>query len=200
MWLEQIIFYAFSLLLVSAALMTVMSRNPVHSALFLILAFFASVPLWILLHAEFLALVLVLVYVGAVMTLFLFVVMMLHVDETKKKNFVLFLPFGFVIVAVLVGLMIYILAPEHYRAALYSLPANAPADYSNAKELGSVLYTTYVLDFEIAACILLVSIVAAITLAFRGRQGGRRDQKPSEQVKVRRKDRVRFVNMPVEKN
>ncbi len=195
---HELIFFAFAAALITAAFMMIMVRNPVHSALFLVMAFFASAGLWIMLEAEFLGLVLILVYVGAVMTLFLFVVMTLNIDlENKDKHYWRYLPYGFLVVGVFVGLVVYVIAPE--QAFWGTVPIEmASADASNVKALGSVLYTDYVYPFEIAGVLLLVAIIAAIALSFRGRQG-RKSIAPADQITIRREDRIRLVKMPTEK-
>lgn len=197
--IQLLIFFAFSAALITAALMTIMVRNPVHSALFLVMAFFASAGLWIMLEAEFLGLVLILVYVGAVMTLFLFVVMTLNIDlENKGKNYWRYLPYGILVFGLFMAITVYVLGPSHFTSALL-LAQPQPADYSNVSTLGSVLYTDYVYPFEIAGVLLLVAIIAAISLSFRGRQGGRKSIAPEEQITIRREDRIRIVKMSSEK-
>lgn len=199
-YIPQFIFIAFAATLVAAALMTILSRNPVRSALFLVLAFFASAGLWILLTVEFLGLILILVYVGAVMTLFLFVVMTLNIDrEMVYEGFVRYLPYGVVIVGLLVVLMVYVIAPPHFAAGQMLNPLAHPADYSNVKELGGVLYTDYVYPFELAGVLLLVAIIAAISLSFRGKQAGNKSISPTKQINVHPENRIRIVNMPSEK-
>lgn len=193
----QFIFFGFSAVLIGAALMTVISRNPVRSALFLVLAFFAAAGLWILLQAEFLGLVLILVYVGAVMTLFLFVVMTLNIDtEVLRPGFVRYFPYGIIIIVMLVSLMIYVVGPKYFDLNLLSNPK--PADYDNTKALGEVLYTQYAYPFELAGVLLLIAIVSAICLTFRGRQGSK-TLTPEQQSKIQRDTRVRLVKMPSEK-
>ncbi len=190
----QFSFYLFSAILVFAAGMVVTIRNPVKSALFLVLAFFSAACIWITLEAEFLAIVLVLVYVGAVMVLFLFVVMMLDIDlAVLRAGFARYLPVGSVI-ALLLILEIALVMVSGFGAADYPAPAAHPADYSNSKELGRLLYTQYVYPFEIAAIILLVAIVAAIALTMRRRPDSKYIN-PAEQIKVRREDRLRIVKM-----
>lgn len=194
-------FYSFASLLIAAALGVITARNPVHSALSLVLAFFACSALWILLEAEFLAIVLVLVYVGAVMVLFLFVVMMLDVNvEQMRKGFVRYLPIGALVALVLAAQMIWIVGPvgpDVLSDESLQQSVRHAADYSNTKELGRILYTEYVLPFEIAAVILLVAIIAAITLTLR-RRPATKYQSPSKQVKVKRNDRLRIVKMDAE--
>jgi NADH-quinone oxidoreductase subunit J len=170
----------------------------VHAALFLVLAFFTASAIWLLLRAEFLALALVVVYVGAVMVLFLFVVMMLDINiERLREGFWQYLPVG-----ALVGvLMAFEMGTVLYgRWSGLAVPPKAlPANYSNTKELGRLLYTDYVLAFQVAAVVLLVAIVAAISLTLRRRKDSR-SQSPSEQVRARREERVRLVSMPAEKD
>lgn len=196
MEMQTIIFYAFAAILVAASVAVVTVRNPVHAALFLVLAFFTSAAVWILLEAEFLAITLVLVYVGAVMVLFLFVVMMLDINLAKmREGFAKYLPVGALIGVIILVQMALVLGPENFGLHKFETPAPHAADYSNTKELGSVLYTQYVYPFEIAAAILLVAIVAAIVLTMRRRPDAK-SQDVAEQVKVRRADRVRLVKMP----
>jgi NADH-quinone oxidoreductase subunit J len=194
------IFYAFSAVLIAAAIGVITSRNPVHSALLLVLAFFTSAGLWIQLQAEFLAIALVLVYVGAVMVLFLFVVMMLDINLAKlREGFWSYLPVGGLVAAVLVLEMGWILW-SHYSADGFRFvePGQPLPGYSNTKELGRLIYTVYVYPFEIAAVILLVAIVAAIALTLRHRKESKYID-PAVQVQVQRNDRVRMVSMPSEK-
>ncbi len=194
-------FYFFSALLLAAALGVIASKNPVHSALWLVLSFFSCAALWLLLEAEFLGIVLVLVYVGAVMVLFLFVVMMLDINiEEMRKGFVRYLPIGALVALILAAQMIWVVGPigpdilddESLKQAV-----RHGADYSNTKELGRVLYTEYVLPFEIASIILLVAIVAAISLTLRRRKNTKY-QTPSKQIQVKRDDRLRIVKMDAE--
>jgi NADH-quinone oxidoreductase subunit J len=197
MTFQTFIFYAFSAILVFAAIGVITARNPVHSALLLVLAFFTSAGLWIQLQAEFLAIVLVLVYVGAVMVLFLFVVMMLDINLARlRAGFWSHLPLGGVVAALLVAEMALVLG--YSGVAGVEAPATLQQDYSNTKELGRLIYTEYVYAFEIAAVILLVAIVAAIALTLRQRKTTRY-QNPARQVEVRRQDRIRIVSMPSEK-
>jgi len=192
--MEQFIFYGFSTILLVAALMVITVRNPVRAALFLILAFFTSAGIWLLLEAEFLALTLVLVYVGAVMVLFLFVVMMLDIDLAPlQEGFTKYLPLGIVVAALITIEMIAVLGASHFGLDIVPAPIPHPEDYSNTKEIGLLLYTVYVYPFEIASVILTVAIVAAITLTLRDKKS--KSQDISQQVKVRREDRVRLVKM-----
>ena len=196
---HQAIFYVFAAIMVFAGAMVISARNPVHAALFLVLAFFSSAAVWLLLEAEFLAIVLVLVYVGAVMVLFLFVVMMLDVNVAPlREGFIRYLPIG-LLIAVLVALqLVLVVGSSDLGLEKFPAPDPKPADYSNTEVLGSELYTTYVYPFEIAAIILLVAIVAAIALTMRRRPQVKR-QRPDRQVMVRRADRIRLVSMAPEK-
>ncbi|MGH8726649.1 MAG: NADH-quinone oxidoreductase subunit J [Burkholderiales bacterium] len=190
------VFWVFSVILIFAALRVIVSRNPVHAALNLVLAFFTAAGLWLLLEAEFLAITLVLVYVGAVMVLFLFVVMMLDVNLARlREQFWSYLPLGATVAILLVAEMTLVLGSKYFESA--KIAATRPSDYSNTKELGRLIYTDYVYPFEIAAVILLVAIVAAIALTLRRRKDSRY-QDPSQQIAVRREERVRIVSMPSE--
>jgi len=192
---ETAVFYAFAAVLLVSGVLVVTARNPVHGVLFLVLAFFTAAGIWLLLRAEFLAIALVIVYVGAVMVLFLFVVMMLDINlERVREGFWRNLPLALVVGGIMVIEMVAVLANRIYGAR----PVELPANYSNTKELGRVLYTQYAYAFEIAAVILLVAIIAAIALTLRRRKDSRY-QDPSSQVNVRREERVRLVSMPVEK-
>jgi NADH-quinone oxidoreductase subunit J len=195
-----LVFFGFAATLVSGALMVVVSRNPVRCALFLVLAFFASAGLWILLEIEFLGLILILVYVGAVMTLFLFVVMTLNVDKTElRREFFRYFPYGIIIVAMLVFLLIYSIKSENFGGNSFLNIAQQPEHFSNIKELGNVLYTRYAYPFEIAGILLLVAIIAAISLTFRGKQTNK-NISPEQQIDIQPADRIRLVKMKSEKN
>jgi len=196
---QVIIFYFFAAILVFAALRVITSRNPVHAALNLVLAFFTAGGLWLLLHAEFLAITLVLVYIGAVMVLFLFVVMMLDINlERLREGFWGNLWVGAPVGILMVLEMAAVLGARYFGVAAMPQPAASAPGYSNTKELGRVIYTDYVYAFELAAVILLVAIIAAIALTLRQRKDSKYLD-PSEQVKVKRDDRVRIVSMPSEK-
>jgi len=196
---QDIIFYFFSAVLVSAALGVITARNPVHSALLLVLAFFTSAGLWLLLEAEFLAITLVLVYVGAVMVLFLFVVMMLDINlDHLREGFWKWFPFGAFLALIMAAEIAMVLMGKQFGIDELPTPPSRAADYSNTKELGRLIYTDYVYAFELAAVLLLVAIVAAIALTLRHRTGIR-GLEVSEQVAVKREDRVRMVSMPSEK-
>ncbi|MCP4187893.1 MAG: NADH-quinone oxidoreductase subunit J [Gammaproteobacteria bacterium] len=194
--METIVFYIFAFSTVVTATAVVTVRNPVHAALFLVLTFFTSAIIWMTLEAEFLAISLVLVYVGAVMVLFLFVVMMLDINIARLRDgFVKYLPLGVAVALIMLGLMLNVVTSDIFSAEVFSEPAARATDYSNTKALGSVLYTDYVFAFEIAAVILLVAIIAAISLTMRKRTHTKY-QNPSEQIKVRKADRLRIVKMP----
>jgi NADH-quinone oxidoreductase subunit J len=196
---ESIVFYVFAAILVIAALRVITARNPVHAALFLVLAFFTAAAIWMLLRAEFLAITLVLVYVGAVMVLFLFVVMMLDINlDRLREGFWSYLPLGLVVGGLMVTEMVLVLGGKYFGTERMPAPADPAGSYSNTKVLGRILYTDYVYPFEIAAVILLVAIVAAIALTMRKRKDTKY-QNPSTQVGVKRADRVRLVSMPSEK-
>ena len=197
---EQLLFYAFSAVLLLAAVGVITARNPVHGVLFLVLAFFTSAVLWLLLEAEFLAIVLVLVYVGAVMVLFLFVVMMLDINvERLRSGFTRYAPLGILVVAIMAAELGQVIWLRSRGADLSIIGSQQPAGYNNTEELGKVLYTDYVYAFELAAVILLVAIVAAITLTMR-RRPGLKQQDIARQVSVKREDRVRLVKMDAEKD
>lgn len=199
MSIESIIFYVFAAILVGSAAAVITVRNPVHAVLFLVLAFFTSAALWILLEAEFLAITLVLVYVGAVMVLFLFVVMMLDINLVPlREGFMRFLPMGVLVALIMFVEMAMVVGAKHFGVDHYGTGIKHAADYSNTKELGNVLYTVYVYPFEIAAAILLVAIIAAIALTMR-RRPQTKYQDPAEQVLVKRGDRVRMVKMTSER-
>lgn len=196
---QDIVFYFFAVVLVLSALGVITSRNPVYSALLLVLSFVTCAGLWLLLEAEFLAITLVLVYVGAVMVLFLFVVMMLDINlDRLREGFWKWFPFGALIAIVLVAQMAIVLMDENFGLAQIPAPSPQAADYSNTKELGRLIYTEYVYAFELAAVILLVAMVAAIALTLRKRID-KRSPDPGKQVKVKREDRLRVIQMASEK-
>ena len=193
--IESIIFYVFAVATVTSACAVVTVRNPVHAVLFLVLTFFTSAVIWMTLEAEFLAISLVLVYVGAVMVLFIFVVMMLDINVARmREGFVRYLPLGLAVAAIMLMMMLSVVTSDVFVMDLGAEPVHG-ADYSNTKELGVVLYTQYVFAFEIAAVILLVAIIAAISLTMRKR-AKTKYQSPSAQMKVRSGDRLRIVKMP----
>jgi NADH-quinone oxidoreductase subunit J len=193
---ETLIFFMLAALTLFAAVRVITARNPVHAALFLVLAFFTTAGIWLLLEAEFLAMTLVLVYVGAVMVLFLFVVMMLDINiERLREGFWRWFPFGLLLAAVMVGEMVWVLGSR--RMAESSGAVQHAANYSNTKELGKLVYTDYVYPFELAAVLLLIAIVAAIALTLRRRKDNK-SQDVAKQVAVRREDRVRVLQVPSE--
>lgn len=196
---QDYVFYTLAAILLFAGLRVITARNPVHAALFLVLAFFTASGIWLLLEAEFLAITLVLVYVGAVMVLFLFVVMMLDINLDKlREGFWDYFPLA-AFVGVLMALeMAMVLGTKHFGAERIVSPQPHAADYSNTAELGRQLYTDYVLPFELASVVLLVAIVAAIALTMRRRKDSKYID-PAEQVRVKRNDRIRMVSMPSEK-
>jgi len=190
------IFYLFAAILVFAGLRVITTRNPVHAALWLVLAFFTAAALWLTLQAEFLAIALVLVYVGAVMVLFLFVVMMLDVNfDRLRQHFTSYVPLAAIIGAVVLAEMALVITSSAIGTTDGAPPATAG---SNTQALGRLLYVDYVYPFEVAAVVLLVAIIAAIALTHRKRRETKY-QDPARQVKVRREDRVRLINVPVEK-
>lgn len=199
MTFQLVLFYVFSAILLTAAVNVVMSKNPVHAALFLVLAFFTSAGLWMLMQAEFLALLLVLVYVGAVMVLFLFVVMMIDIDiETMRQGFWRHLPVALIVGALMaVQIVLILLDPKLNLAAFGAMPEVA-ADANNVRELGLLIYTQYLLPFELAAVLLVLAIVAAIALAHRKRDTTNNID-VSAQVKVRSQDRLRMVKVAAER-
>ena len=197
MLFETLTFYFFAAILLFAAVSVVTARNPVHAALFLVLAFFTASAIWMLLRAEFLSITLVLVYVGAVMVLFLFVVMMLDVNlDRMREGFWSYLPLGATVGILMVAEMVLVLGGRYF-GFLLPKPRDYSLAYNNTKELGRILYTDYMYPFEIAAVVLLVAIIAAIALTLRRRKDTK-GQDPSLQVRVRRADRVRIVSMPSE--
>lgn len=199
MLFQSILFYVFATVLIGAAIGVVFSRNPVHAVMFLVLTFFQSAMLWLLAEAEFLAIVLVLVYVGAVMVLFLFVVMMLDINvESIRRSLTRYAPFGIAVALLMAFELVQIIWLRSGFDAVPSGFAAYPEGYSNTQALGSVLYTEHVYAFEIAAVILLLAIVAAITLTMRKRPG-LKVQDIAAQVSVRAKDRIRIVKMDAEK-
>jgi len=200
MIVQEFIFYAFALVMVLAASMVITVRNPVYSALFLVLTFFTAAAIWMLLEAEFLAIVLVVVYVGAVMVLFLFVVMMLDINLVPlKEGFIRYLPVAVVVAAAMAAeLLMVIWSKGRFGVDVFPVPPPNPAGYSNTRALGELLYTNYLLPFEVAGVILLVAIIAAIALTLRKRTGIK-TQDPARQVRARRDESVRLVKMKSEK-
>ena len=193
-----LVFFFFGAVLVLSGLLVVTVRNPVHAALWLVLSFFAAAALWLLLYAEFLALALVIVYVGAVMVLFLFVVMMLDINlDVLREGFWRQLPLAGAVGALMALEMIAVLASREFGLELAPSPGAPPAGFSNTKALGQVIYTDYVFPFEIAAVILLVAIVAAIAVTLRQRKETKY-QDPRTQLSATKADRLKIVKMPPE--
>jgi NADH-quinone oxidoreductase subunit J len=194
---KSFLFYLFSALMLLASVRVITARNPVHAVLFLVLAFFNAAGLWLLLQAEFLAIMLIMVYVGAVMVLFLFVVMMLDINiERLRQGFWKNLPLGGLVALVMVGEMAVVLSGRYF--SLESMPASSfPADYSNTKVLAREMFTNFAYPVEIASVILLVAIIAAVMLTLRKRPGNKAVH-PSDQIAVKRNDRIRMVKMKAE--
>jgi NADH-quinone oxidoreductase subunit J len=201
MTITDFLFFAFAGVTIAAALGVVVSKNPVHSALFLVLTFFSCSAIWLMLEAEFLAITLVLVYVGAVMVLFLFVVMMLDINVAKmREGFVSYLPVGILFAVLMLAIMVYVVGPvgpDVMATAALDNAVKHAADYSNTEALGEILYTDYVLAFEIAAIILLVAIIAAISLTLR-RRPTTKYQTPAKQIRVKRNDRLKIIESDAE--
>ncbi len=196
----ELVFYTFSIVMVFAAIAVVTVRNPVYAVLFLVLTFFSASAIWMLLEAEFLAIILVVVYVGAVMVLFLFVVMMLDINLVPlKEGFIRYLPVAVLVaVAMAVELLMVLWSKGRFGVEMFPIPAPNSTSYSNTRELGELLYTNYLLPFEVAGVILLVAILAAVALTLRTRPGIK-TQDPSAQVRTRRDESVRLVKMKSEK-
>jgi len=194
----SILFYVFSVILICAAFRVITAPNPVHAALFLVLSFFSAAALWMLLQAEFLAVVLVLVYVGAVMVLFLFVVMMLDINMDKiRAGFWSHFPLA-ATVGVIIVLEMSMVLLRGFWTPVTQAPVNDET-VSNTKALGLLIYTHYTYAFEIAAAILLLGIVAVVVLTLRKRKDTKHFD-PSLAVKVNSRDRVRIVKMQSESN
>jgi NADH-quinone oxidoreductase subunit J len=194
-----ILFFIFAAVLIFAALGVILARNPVYSALLLVLCFFNSAVIWLLLDAEFLGIVLVLVYVGAVMVLFLFVIMMLDINLEKfREGLASYWPLAVAVAGFVVFAMVNIIVVKHLGGMSLKTAPPLPANYSNTRDLGTALFTRYAYPAQIAAVILLVASVAAIVLTLRRRIGGK-PQNIALQVAARAKDRVRIVKMASEK-
>lgn len=200
MTFELFVFYLFAAIMVFAASRVISCRNPVHAAMYLVLTFFTCAAIWLLLEAEFLAITLVLVYVGAVMVLFLFVVMMLDINvEPLREGFVKYLPVGILVGLIMLVEMVFLITQRYFKAEQFPAPERASAEaMSNTESLGRLLYSDFLFQFEIAAIILLVAIVAAIALTMR-RRPETKYQRPSAQISVKKSDRLRVVDMPAEK-
>jgi len=195
---KTFVFYVLASILVLAALRVITARNPVHAALFLVLAFFSASGVWMLLQAEFLAIALILIYVGAVMVLFLFVVMLLDINlDRLREGFWSYLPLGSIIALLMVAEMAVVLGGNYLGLFESSVP-QASADASNVQAVGRLIFTEYVYPFELASVILLVGIVAAVALTQRGKRKNKAVS-PSQQVFVKARDRVTVLQMPAEK-
>ena len=194
MTFQTITFYIFAAMLIFSALRVITAKNPVHAAMFLVLSFVTAAALWLLIYAEFLAITLVLVYVGAVMVLFLFVVMMLDINFDKlREGFWKHLPIAATVAMLMAGQMVLLLWGKTLK--LHNVSPGAPAvAASNTKELGRILYTDYLLPFELAAVVLLVAMIAAIALTFRGRKDVK-SQDIAAQVRVKSTDRLKIIKM-----
>lgn len=192
---QVIVFYSFAAWVIFSALMVITSKNSVKAALFLVLTFASASAIWLLLEAEFLALSLIVVYVGAVMVLLLFVVMMMDIDYAAlRQGFVKNVPLAVVMSLGFFGLLYFFITQGELGTERFATPTPKDADYSNIKELGRVLYTEYFIAFEIAAVILLVAIISAIALTFRGRKH-RKAQIISKQLAANKKNRLKVVSM-----
>ncbi len=197
--LQDFVFYSLASVAIIAALGVITLRNPVHSALFLVLVFVTSSGLWLLLEAEFLAIALVLVYVGAVMVLFLFVVMMLDINlDRLREGFWKWFPFGAILSLIMTAEMGMVFISKQFGPEIIKNPDPKLIDYSNTKELGQLIYTEYVYAFELAAVILLVAMIAAIAITLRYRTD-KKSPDVSKQVAVSRNERLRIISMSAER-
>lgn len=196
--LKEAVFYFFAGMLCLSSLMVILAKNPVRSLLFLIGSMFMSGVLWILLQAEFLAFTLIIVYVGAVMVLFLFVVMMLNLDpDDLKHQFIKYLPLAGLGSLLVLATLVYCVSPEDFGTTRILEPLPYPVHYNNTKALGALLYNIYLYPFEIAGVILLVSIVAAISLVFRGQKQSL-SQNVSKQVTTHKGERLKVLKVASE--
>lgn len=195
MTLQTSVFYLFSLILILSAFRVITAKNPVHAALFLVLSFFTGAVLWMLIEAEFLAISLVLVYVGAVMVLFLFVVMMLDINfEKLRAGFWNYLPIAAAVGLIMATEMVLVLSSKEAGLDAFGAAKTVAAEGGNIKELGRLIYTQYLLPFELAAVLLVVAIVAAIALTLRKRKNTKYVN-PADQIKVKKADRIRVLQM-----
>ena len=195
---ELAAFWAFASVTVLAALGVILARNPVHAVLSLVLTFFSAALLWLLLQAEFLGVVLVLVYIGAVMVLFLFVVMMLDINTAPlREGFVRYLPLTLAVVVVMAAEMVMLIGAKRFEVGLSATDPAAALGKTNLQWIGETLFSKYILPFETAAVILTVALVVAVMLTLR-RRPGTKHQDPARQVAVRREDRVRLVKVAAE--
>lgn len=194
-----VLFWIFAVITIIGSLSVITSRNPVRAVLSLVGTFIAGACIWLILNAEFLALALVVIYVGAVMVLFLFVVMMLNIEAaTRRASFVSYWPFSVVIALLLLGMLIALVGPAHFGHAKYPTPPLSPPDFSNIKQLGMALFTQHVYPFELAAVLLLAAMVAAIALTHRGKQGSPKTQNIQSQIATKASDRLKIVDMKSE--
>lgn len=194
--IETLVFYGFAILAVLSAIMVIVSKNSVRSVLFLIMAFFATGGVWMLLEVDFLAFTLLLVYVGAVMVLFLFVVMTLDVElAALREGFARHLPVGVLVAALVIAGLVYALINAEFGPGNLPTPIEHDVSYSEPRELGILLYSNYLYPFEIAGILLLVAIVAAISLTYRGKRSGNKAPNPESQVLVEKKDRLTVIKM-----
>ena len=192
---SSILFYVFSFFFIASSIMMITSRNTAKAALFLILTFFSSASLWLLLEAEFLAITLILIYVGAVMVLFMFVIKMLDTDKsTLKAQFTRYLPLGILVSIVVIAQMVLVLNAGQFDISVTGVPEKHDASYSNITAIAEQLYTIYVYPFELAAILLLIAIIAAITLVHRNESKSKK-QNISEQINVQAKDRMRIASI-----
>lgn len=194
----HIIFLLYAAIAVLSAVTVVTVKNPVRSVLSLVVTFVAMAGIWMLLDAEFLSLILILVYVGAVMTLFLFVVMMLSVSrETKQAGFIKYLPLGAAVIVVMIGMLTAVFGPYYFGLTQMPAPLAHAADFSNIQQVGTLLFTDYVYPFEVAGVLLLAAMIAAIVLAHRTPKK-RKSQSIPDQINVRPEDRVKLIKMTSE--
>tara|TARA_B110000967_G_scaffold207814_1_gene258127 strand:- start:452 stop:1066 length:615 start_codon:yes stop_codon:yes gene_type:complete len=192
---SSILFYVFSFFFIASSIMMITSRNTAKAALFLILTFFSAASLWLLLEAEFLAITLILIYVGAVMVLFMFVIKMLDTDKsTLKAQFTRYLPLGILVSIVVIAQMVLVLNAGQFDISVTGVPEKHDASYSNITAIAEQLYTIYVYPFELAAILLLIAIIAAITLVHRNESKSKK-QNISEQINVQAKDRMRIASI-----
>ncbi|EKD77195.1 MAG: NADH dehydrogenase (ubiquinone), J subunit [uncultured bacterium] len=193
--IHEIIFYTFTVVLIASATAVITSKNSMRAVLFLVVAFFASAVLWMLMQAEFLSLVLIFVYVGAVMTLFLFVVMMIRIDQAEiKSRFLHYYLAGMVALIILAGTAFYVFSEKNW-AQSNTLPVHYGANYNNTAVMGKLLFTHYLFPFEVTAVLLLVGMISAIALAFHGKKAGTKSQIISEQLAATKKERLRIVDL-----
>ncbi len=192
---SSILFYVFSFFFIVSSIMMIISRNTAKAALFLILTFFSAASLWLLLEAEFLAITLILIYVGAVMVLFMFVIKMLDTDQsTLRAQFTRYLPLGIFVSIIVIAQMVLVLNAGQFDISVTGIPEKHDASYSNITAIAEQLYTLYVYPFELAAILLLIAIIAAITLVHRNESRSKK-QNISEQINVQAKDRMRIVSI-----